>query len=200
MSENFPVAGGKLAAVVTHLELHVLPPVDSIGLARDDLRLERVARPDPDWYRRLFRAVGARWLWFSRLRLSDAQLSAILEDPAVEIYALYRAGETEPKGLLELDFRDPANVELAFLGVTADMIGGGAGRYLMARAMERLRAVKPPRVWVHTCSLDHPDAPKFYQRAGFRAYAREIEITDDPRLDGTLPRDIAPHVPVIERE
>ncbi|MDA5192568.1 GNAT family N-acetyltransferase [Govanella unica] len=197
MSEFQAIPPGKLAAVVTHFDMRDLPPVDAAGLERPDLHLEFVADPDLDWYRDLFRAVGARWLWFSRLRMTDEALGAIIKDPAVEIYALTRQGETTPKGLLELDFRDPKNAELAFLGVTADMIGSGAGRYLMARAMERFRAVKPPRVFVHTCTNDHPDAPKFYERAGFRACGREVEIMTDPRLDGTLPRDVAPHVPLI---
>jgi hypothetical protein len=38
----------------------------------------------------------------------------------------------------------------------------------------------------------------FYQRAGFRAFRRQVEVEDDPRLDGTAPRDVARHVPVIE--
>jgi hypothetical protein len=50
---------------------------------------------------------------------------------------------------------------------------------------------------VHTCTLDHPAALAFYQRSGFVAYRRQVEIDDDPRLDGTLPADAAPHVPLI---
>ena len=52
--------------------------------------------------------------------------------------------------------------------------------------------------WLHTCSFDHPAARAFYQRAGFCAFGRQIEVADDPRLDGTAPRHIARHVPVIE--
>jgi hypothetical protein len=29
----------------------------------------------------------------------------------------------------------------------------------------------------------------FYQRSGFRAFQRQIEVADNPRLDGTAPRD-----------
>jgi hypothetical protein len=54
------------------------------------------------------------------------------------------------------------------------------------------------RVWLHTCSFDHPAALAFYQRAGFRPFRRQIEIADDPRLDGTVPRSAAAHVPIIE--
>jgi hypothetical protein len=35
-------------------------------------------------------------------------------------------------------------------------------------------------------------------RSGFRPFRRQIVSGDDPRLDGTAPRDAAKHVPVIE--
>jgi hypothetical protein len=53
-------------------------------------------------------------------------------------------------------------------------------------------------VTVHTCTLDHPNALGFYLRSGFTPYARSVEIADDPRLHGVLPRSAAPHVPVME--
>lgn len=130
--ELTPIPPGKLASVVTFLEMRELAKPDPAALERDDLELRRVSRPTPAWYRELFLAVGREWLWFSRLRLDDTALTAIIHDPAVEIYALYRAGEDAPKGMLELDFRKAPDLELAFLGVTADMVGQG-GRTLPAR-------------------------------------------------------------------
>ncbi len=188
------VPPGKIAAVVTHLEMRERPtlPPDPQG----DWTLRRVERPGLDWYRDLYRRVGAEWLWFSRLRMSDAELAAILHAPRVEVQALAHDGRDE--GLLELDFRDAGQCELVFFGVTAKLIGSGAGRFLMNRALARAWAPDVTRVWVHTCSLDHPKALAFYQRAGFRPFRRQVEIADDPRLDGTLPRDVARRVPVID--
>jgi ribosomal protein S18 acetylase RimI-like enzyme len=51
---------------------------------------------------------------------------------------------------------------------------------------------------VHSCTLDSPQALGFYRRAGFVPYAREVEIFADPRIAGVLPRDAAPHVPLLE--
>jgi hypothetical protein len=53
------------------------------------------------------------------------------------------------------------------------------------------------RLFLHTCSLDHPGALDFYRRSGFVAYKRAIEVADDPRLTGALPLSAAPHIPVI---
>lgn len=184
----------KIAAVVTHLEMTERPALPSDPPGAWTFR--RVQAPGFDWFRDLYRRVGAEWLWFSRLRMSDAELAAILHAPPVEVYALAQDGCDE--GLLELDFREPGQCELAFFGLTAKLIGTGAGRFLMNRALQRAWRPGVIRVWVHTCSFDHPNALAFYQRAGFRPFRRQVEVADDPRLDGTLSRDVARHVPIME--
>jgi GNAT superfamily N-acetyltransferase len=188
------VPAGKIAAVVTHLEMTERPALrpDPPG----PWILRRVETPGLDWYRDLHRRVGEEWLWFSRLQLADAELAAIIQSPLVEVHALVQDGRDE--GLLELDFREAGQCELAYFGVTAKLIGSGAARWLMNRALERAWSGPVTRVWVHTCTFDHPAAVAFYQRSGFRAFRRQIEIVDDPRLDGTAPRDAARHVPTIK--
>ena len=158
--------------------------------------MRRVETPGLDWFRDLYRRVGEEWLWFSRLQMSDADLAAIIHSPLVEVYALVQDGRDE--GLLELDFREAGHCELSFFGVTAKLIGSGAGRWLMNRALELMWSRPVARVWVHTCTLDHPAAVAFYQRSGFCPFRRQVEIVDDPRLDGTVRRDAARHVPIIE--
>ena len=188
------IPAGKIAAVVTHLEMTARPALrpDPPGA----WTLRKVETPGLDWFRDLYRRVGEEWLWFSRLQMPDADLAAIIHAPLVEVYALMRDGRDE--GLLELDFREAGQCELAFFGVTANLIGSGAGSWLMNRALELIWSRQVARVWVHTCTLDHPSASVFYQRAGFRPFRRQVEIADDPRLDGTLPRSAARHVPIIE--
>jgi GNAT superfamily N-acetyltransferase len=188
------VPAGKIVAVVTHLEMIERPllPPHPVGA----WVLRKVDRPELDWYRDLYRRVGDEWLWFSRLQMSDAELTAIIHAPLVEIYALVQDGRDE--GLLELDFRQSGQCEIAFFGVTAKLIGSGAGRFLMNRALEFSWSRPVTRVWVHTCTLDHPSALSFYQRAGFRPFRRQVEVADDPRLDGSAPRHVAKHVPIIE--
>jgi GNAT superfamily N-acetyltransferase len=187
---------GKIAAVTTHLEMRERPPARPAP-PRPDLALRRVERADPAWYRDLYRRIGGDWLWFSRLLMADAELAAVLRHPGVELWALERAGGPAV-GILELDRREPGQVELAFFGLVADEVGGGAGRLLMNHAIERAFAPAPiERFWVHTCTLDHPKALEFYVRSGFVPYKRSVEVADDPRLAGVLPRTVAPWLPVI---
>jgi GNAT superfamily N-acetyltransferase len=188
------VPAGKIAAVVTHLEMTERPvlPRDPVGA----WTLRRVEMPGLDWFRDLHRRIGDEWLWSSRLRMTDAELAAMIRAPLVEIHALAEGGRDE--GVLDLDFGNPSECEVRLFGVTAKLVGSGAGRWLMNRALELIWSRPVTRVWLHTCSLDHPAALAFYRRAGFRPFRRQIEIADDPRLDGTLPRSAAVHVPIIE--
>ena len=185
---------GKLANVVTYLEMRTPPPV-TVTSTTSDFIVRHVSRPDLDWYRRLFRAIGENWLWFSRLRLSDDELRAILHDPAIDIYVLsYTGGDV---GLLELDRRHMPDIEISFFGVTQEMIGKGAGRALLAHCLPMAWGHQPQRVWLHTCTSDHPAALGFYMRLGFVPYKRAVEISDDPRVTGDIPRNAALHVPIV---
>jgi GNAT superfamily N-acetyltransferase len=188
------VPAGKIAAIVTHLEMTARPAPRPDPAGAWSLR--RVEKPPLDWFRDLYLRVGEEWLWFSRTRMPDAELSARLHSPQLEVYALVDDGRDE--GLLELDFREPGQCEIGMFGLTARLVGTGAGRWLMNRALELAWSRPVSRIWLHTCSFDHPAALPFYQRSGFRAFRRQVEIADDPRLDGTAPRDVARHVPVIE--
>ena len=188
---------GKIASVVTYLEMRQ-PPRTPLASAPPGLSVRKVEKPDLSWYRGLYRAVGQDWLWFSRMRMSDAELAQVIHDPRVEVYALSVNSEGD-KGLLELDRRSVSEVEITYFGLTADLVGRGAGRYLMDQALAAAWSNAPQRVWVHTCTLDHPRALAFYLNAGFVPYKRAIEVADDPRLTGEVPPSAAPHVPVIKK-
>lgn len=191
------VRAGALAAVVTYLEMTAAPLLRPEPAAAS-WSLRPMAQPGLDWYRDLYRRVGADWLWSSRLSLTDAALSAVLGAPGVAVHSLMKDGRDE--GLLELDFRVPGECELAFLGVTPALVGHGAGRWLMNRAVALAWSQPIRRFWVHTCTLDAPEALPFYLRSGFAPYARKVEVYDDPRLSGVLPPTAAPQVPIITAE
>jgi len=183
---------GQLAALVTYLEMTA---PSSEPVPQSSLQLRHIGRPDPDAYRALFRKVGAPWLWFSRLRLSDEDLLAIIADKAVELYEV--AAVEAIVGMLELDFRVPGECELAFVGLVPELSGQGHGRWLLAEAVRLAWRQGVNRVHVHTCSLDHPAALAAYRRVGFVAYKRAVERFTDPRLTGILPADCAPQVPLL---
>ena len=189
------VPAGKVALIVTHLEMRRPPAPTSDMALPDGLTFRRVA-PDLAWYRDIFDRVGAPWLWYGRRVLSDTDLMEILSDPLVELYTLDLDGQSE--ALLELDFRKQDECELAYFGLTGKLIGTGAGRYLMNEAIHHAWARPISRFHVHTCTIDSQQALPFYVRSGFTPYKRQVEIEDDPRINELLPREAAPHMPLLD--
>ena len=188
---------GKIAAIVTSLEMFAAPPVRSDPPGTEGFSIEPIGRRDAARYLAIYRALGERWMWFSRLVRPLAEIEALLGDAAILFFAVRHGGRDV--GLLELDFRVEGEGELAFFGLDESVVGKGGGRWLMNRALAIAWQRPIARFWVHTCTLDHQGAPEFYQRSGFRVFKRGIEVDDDPRLAGQMRRDCVPHHPVIER-
>jgi GNAT superfamily N-acetyltransferase len=187
---------GKVAFVVTFLEM-LQAPEQPLAPSRSDVTLQWWQTPDLDSYRKLFREVGEDWIWFGRLVHDDKTLEHLLAEPARENYLPIIDGK--PVGTLELDFANPEEPELSYFGLVPGAIGGGLGRWLMAQALDIVWSrPETKRLWVHTCTGDSPQALIFYQACGFKPYKRAIEVAEDPRLQGLLGRERAPHVPVIE--
>ena len=189
-----PVAPGEVATVVTSLEMRKRPtPAPMMAVP---LSLVPWKQPSPAKYRALFERVGAPWLWFSRLIMDEGQLLDIIHDDAVSIWAVCDRAGIEV-GILELDFREAGQCEIGFFGLVPELGGKGYGRWLMAQAMAAAWRPGVERVWVHTCTLDGPSAIGFYIRSGFVPFARAVEVFPDPRLNGILPREAAPQIPLL---
>ena len=189
-----PVAPDDLATVVTTLAMTARPPLRPIPPS--PLRLGHWRAPAPARYRTLFARVGAPWLWYSRLALDDAALTAIVHDPAVTVHAAIDRAGVEV-GMLELDHRAPGVCTIAYFGVVPELAGQGHGRWLMAEAMARAWRPGVGLVRVNTCTLDHPRALGFYRAQGFVPTTRAVETFPDPRALGLLPADAAPQVPYL---
>ena len=141
------VPAGKLAAVVTCLEMGAPPPLRS-DPGQPGITLERVARPDVAWYRALYSRIGTEWLWASRLALSEGDLAAIIHHPDVEVYAVMKDGQGEGAagtrfpgrgGLRTRLFRPDTGDDRQWHGALADEPGDRAG--LVARGAGTVAAL-----------------------------------------------------------
>jgi GNAT superfamily N-acetyltransferase len=188
------VPPGKLAAVQTFLEMRERPALRPVR-AEPSWRVERFDAGELTRYFELFHRVSDEQLWTLRLQMPHDEVRALLGDPHYEPYVLLTDDGDE--GLLELDFRIERECEIGLFGVTGSLLGTGAGRFLMNFAIERAWSRPIDRFWLHTCSLDHPNALAFYRRSGFVPYRRAIEVFDDPRSLGLTRRDAAPGVPIL---
>jgi GNAT superfamily N-acetyltransferase len=155
---------------VTYLEMlsrpeRVVPP------PREGLLVLHARRPTVRYYRFLYDAVGGPWQWLSCRKLSDEELAAVLHDPRDEVHVLHVEGV--PAGFAELDRRVAGEVELVQFGLMPEFIGQGLGKFFLQWAIDWAWGYGPRRLWLHTCTLDHPAALPNYLKAGFRIYKEE---------------------------
>ena len=193
-AERPAVAAGKLRVEVTSLEMTRAPSAQPAEPPADNLRVGRVEAPSAPFYRFLYDTIGEPWLWGDRRKLSDDEIRAIVQDPQVEVHVLYLGGE--PVGYAELDRRVEGDIELAYFGIRPEFTGRKLGSYLLSWAIQKAWSYRPNRLWVHTCTLDHPAALPLYRRCGFEPFQTVEEIQDDPRVLGLIPRHVAPQHPI----
>lgn len=162
-----------MQAAVTTYYLEMLSPeaLCASRAAELDIQLMHVGIPSPAFNRFLYATVGADWQWIDRLVWTEQQWRDYLERDALETWVAYVQGT--PAGYFELEKQEGGHVEIAYFGLLPPFIGKGIGGQLLTRAIERAWQWGAARVWVHTCSLDHPSALRNYQARGFRLYREE---------------------------
>jgi len=137
-----------------------------------DLVVERVQQPTPALYRDCYRTVGEPYHWYDRRDWSDEQIRAHLAQPGITLHVATRNGALA--GWYELRrVPEDGSVEIAYFGLAPDAIGRGLGKHLLSVAVRDAWAMNPTRVWLHTCTLDHPHALPNYEKRGFVRYKRE---------------------------
>jgi GNAT superfamily N-acetyltransferase len=139
--------------------------------ARSGLAFTQVVRPSPDLNRFFYTTVGAEYHWRDRLGWTQADWMRYLDRPALETWVLSESGA--PAGYCELEAQDAGSVEIAYFGLLPQWVGKGLGSHLLSATIDRAWRFPARRVWVHTCTLDHPRALRNYIDRGFRPFRKE---------------------------
>lgn len=139
---------------------------------RPDLQIVECEVPQPELNRFLYALVGQAWDWSDLDSWSDAQWHELVEQEGHRTWVAYHRGAIA--GYYELYRPDGRNAEIRYFGLAGAFMGLGFGGPLLSHAIRS--AWDWPgteRVWVHTCTLDHPAALANYQARGLRLYHQE---------------------------
>ena len=164
--------------VRTYLELRSPDELQPAREPADAPRLERIEGCPGSFFRYLYAEVGRAYHWTDRLRWTDEQVNAHLADPDVSLWLLSSRGA--PAGYFELRRHADNSVEVAYFGLLPEFVGRGWGGHLLTLATREAWALGPQRVWLHTCTLDHPAALPNYLKRGFRQVREEPYTAEVP--------------------
>jgi len=179
------VTYGPLKAHVTQLEMTSAPKVSLPVPVNIQTAIMRTHNIPLHFYRYLYWRVGKRWHWQKRMRMSDAELSAVLHDPKNCVTVLYLNGS--PAGFFEFNRSSDEVTELSYFGLMEEAIGAGVGKWFLLQALYSIWQDNPKKVTVSTNTLDHPRALQLYQMMGFSpvsTYEAWVEpLTDSEYLE-----------------
>ncbi|MCS7068861.1 MAG: GNAT family N-acetyltransferase [Meiothermus sp.] len=126
----------------------------------------------------LYRSVGGKWYWYEKAHWSYRQWWEYAQNPHLHTWVAYLRGT--PAGYFQLEVQPEGNVQIAYFGLLEQFGGMGLGGHLLTCALEEAWRLGARRVWVHTCSLDHPAALANYQARGMQLYHTETALTEIP--------------------
>jgi GNAT superfamily N-acetyltransferase len=170
-----------MRATRTYLELEALDDLRAVPPAPAGARIERLAPCPPSLYRYLYHEVGHAYRWTDRAAWSDATIEAHVARPAIALFALHAGQDDRLAGFFELEQGGDA-VQIAYFGLLPHAIGRGLGAWLLGEAVRTAFGAGASRVWLHTCTLDHPAALPNYLARGFRiTRAEQYEIAEESR-------------------
>ena len=157
--------------IVYHLEMcdpkALRPKTAPVGF-----KVSMVMPPTAALNRRMYQSVGREWDWTERSRWSEDAWQRYVWRANLETWIGRLDGQIA--GYFELESQDAGNVEIAYFGLLPDFIGRGLGGPLLTAAVGRAwQMPQTRRLWVHTCSRDHPHALDNYRGRGLKVFKTE---------------------------
>ena len=122
-----------------------------------------------------YKNVGKKHHWVDRLNWTEDEWIKYTSDKKVKTYVLKK--KKDLAGYFELIIhKDKNEVEIAYLGLLEEYLNKKLGSYLLSSAIKNSFLIKPKRVWVHTCSLDHKNALMNYTARGMKIFKKETIV------------------------
>ena len=160
------------------LELKDLKNLKSNSTNKNKYLVKKI-KPDFQLNKFFYKQVGKKHRWIDRLSWSDEKWINFTSNKNLETYVI---SETEDLvGFFEL-LHNPElkETEISYFGLLEEYIGKGIGGYALSEAIKKSFERDIKRVWLHTCTLDHPNALKNYIARGMTVFKREnIKILDN---------------------
>jgi GNAT superfamily N-acetyltransferase len=138
-----------------------------------NLSIVEQGKEDPQFCKFLYQKIGEDFYWKDRLAWSIDDWANYLENEKLRFFTAY-AGE-ESVGYYEYLYHDDKQeVEITYMGIFKNYFGRKLGAYLLTHALESGWKHNPKRIWVHTCTLDHPNALRNYIARGMSIFKKEL--------------------------
>ena len=149
-----------------------------INSPKENKFLIKKIKPDFQLNKFFYKQVGKKHRWIDRLSWTDEKWINFISNKNLETYVISESNDLI--GFFELLYNPDLNeTEISYFGLLEEYIGKGIGGYALSEAIKKSFEKDIKRVWLHTCTLDHPNALKNYIARGMKVFRKEnINILD----------------------
>ena len=146
--------------------------------SKENKLLIKKIKPDFQLNKFFYKHVGKKHRWIDRLSWTDEKWINFISNKNLETYVISESDDLI--GFFELLYNPDLNeTEISYFGLLEEYIGKGIGGYALSEAIKKSFEKDIKRVWLHTCTLDHPNALKNYIARGMKVFRKEnINILD----------------------
>ena len=146
--------------------------------SKENKFLIKKIKPDFQLNKFFYKQVGKKHRWLDRLSWTDEKWISFISNKTLETYVISESKDLI--GFFELLYNpDLKETEISYFGLLEEYIGKGIGGYALSEAIKKAFEKNIKRVWLHTCTLDHPNALKNYIARGMKVFRKEnINILD----------------------
>ena len=169
--------------MIIHVERNFLEIKDLRNLKeninKENNFLIKKIKPDFQLNKFFYKQVGKKHRWIDRLIWSDEKWMTYISNKNLETYVISKCDELV--GFFELLYNpELKETEISYFGLLEEYIGKGIGGFALSSAIRKAFEKNINRVWLHTCTLDHPNALKNYIARGMTVFKKEnIKILDN---------------------
>tara|TARA_B100002051_G_C16456114_1_gene496160 strand:- start:175 stop:678 length:504 start_codon:yes stop_codon:yes gene_type:complete len=153
-----------------YLEINNINDLKINPISSDCFSLKEASKDNFDFNKFFYKQIGKRHQWVDRLIWQDNDWLKYISNENLRTYILKK--ENDLVGYFELIFNNN-DCEIAYFGILEEFIGKGYGGFLLSEAL-KIGFKRAKRIWVHTCSLDHPNAIENYKSRGMKIFKTEI--------------------------
>ena len=153
-----------------YLEINSIKDLKTKQIPSDNFFLKEAEKDKFDLNKFFYKQIGKKHEWIDRLIWQDKNWMDYISDKNLKTFILQNNNDLV--GYFELIFNGN-DCEIAYFGILEEYIGKGYGGFLLSEAL-RIGFNHAKRIWVHTCSLDHPNAIENYKSRGMKIFKTEI--------------------------
>ena len=156
-----------------YLEIKSIDELNYSKSPNNKCELLKINPPDFQINKFFYKQIGSDHRWIDRLVWDDQKWVSYVSNPNVKTYVLKENDDLV--GYFEQIINQEKNdCEIAYFGILEEFFSKGYGGYLLSEAIKLGFQSNVKRVWVHTCSLDHPNAILNYKSRGMQVFKNEI--------------------------